>query len=413
METKKWLRIAIFNLAIVAGIGTVMRYKIGFEFPYFDQKYLQHAHSHFAFNAWLSHTIYVLMLYTMSHVPAARQKLYNRLIGVNLVLSYGMLISFLIQGYGVISIVLSTTAIFISYIFAALLYKDISAMSAENQSRQWFKAALLYNVLSSIGSFALAYLMMTRHLELKYYLASLYFFFFFQYNGFFTFACFGLFFAGVKQILPSFVYHRSVFYLLFAACVPAYFLSTLWADIPLVIYLSAIVAAAMQVFAWGWLLQSLRNSFASKTEVYNRARYLLTVIAIALSIKFLLQLGSTVPIISKLAFGFRPIVIAYLHLILLGIISVFLLAFIYQFRIIQFNRSASIGFVVLLIGVYLNEIVLAVQGIASFSYTPIPKVNLMLLILAAVMFIGALILVLSIRRNKGSDEVLTGTGPFS
>lgn len=167
MQTKRWLHFSLVNLAIVAGIGTLMRYKIGFEFPYLDQKYLQHSHSHFAFNAWLSHTIYVLMLFSMNHVPTARLKVYNKLIALNLVFSYGMLISFIIQGYGVVSIILSTASIFLSYIFAAMLYKDLSLLNTQNPSRHWFKAALLFNVLSSIGSFTLAYFMMTKHLELK------------------------------------------------------------------------------------------------------------------------------------------------------------------------------------------------------------------------------------------------------
>ena len=58
-------------------------------------------------------------------------------------------------------------------------------------------------------------------------------------------------------------------------------------------------------------------------------RYILLFVGFALSIKFLLQLGSTIPAISQLAFGFRPIVIAYLHLVLLAIITLFLLFYIY------------------------------------------------------------------------------------
>ena len=46
---EKWLHISILNLSIVALLGVIMRYKIGFEFPYFDQKHIHHSHSHFAF----------------------------------------------------------------------------------------------------------------------------------------------------------------------------------------------------------------------------------------------------------------------------------------------------------------------------------------------------------------------------
>ena len=54
-------------------------------------------------------------------------------------------------------------------------------------------------------------------------------------------------------------------------------------------------------------------------------KYILLFVGFALSAKFLLQLGSTIPALSQLGFGFRPIVIAYLHLVLLAVISLFLL----------------------------------------------------------------------------------------
>jgi hypothetical protein len=37
-----WLKIALFNLFFVAVLGLLMRYKIGFEFPFLNQKNLQH-----------------------------------------------------------------------------------------------------------------------------------------------------------------------------------------------------------------------------------------------------------------------------------------------------------------------------------------------------------------------------------
>ena len=57
-----WLKFSLFNLLLVAILGLLMRYKIGFEFPFLDQKNLQHSHSHFAFAGWISHTLMVLML---------------------------------------------------------------------------------------------------------------------------------------------------------------------------------------------------------------------------------------------------------------------------------------------------------------------------------------------------------------
>ena len=99
------------------------------------------------------------------------------------------------------------------------------------------------------------------------------------------------------------------------------------------------------------------------------------VVAVACSIKWLLQLGSTIPALSQLAFGFRPIVIAYLHLVLLAVISLFLLFYIYVNHYFYTSKPIKFGIILFSVGVFLNELVLAVQGIASFSYTLIPMVN--------------------------------------
>ena len=61
-DAPKWIRISLFNLLVVALLGVLMRYKIGFSFPFFDQKYLQHAHSHFAFAGWVSQMLMACMV---------------------------------------------------------------------------------------------------------------------------------------------------------------------------------------------------------------------------------------------------------------------------------------------------------------------------------------------------------------
>ena len=120
-----------------------------------------------------------------------------------------------------------------------------------------------------------------------------------------------------------------------------------------------------------------------------------------MSAKFLLQLGSTIPALSQLAFGFRPIVIAYLHLVLLAVISLFLLFYIYANPLIHYNKQIKTGIIIFSVGVLLNEVVLAVQGIASFSYTVIPLVNEMLFGAAIVLVSGIGIMVIySIKKVK-------------
>ncbi len=375
LNTAVWLRISIFNLFIVAFLGTLMRYKIGFPFPYFDQKNLQHAHSHFAFIGWVTHTLFVLMVGILQKdQPLLKVNKYRSLIIVNLVCAYGMIFSFIAQGYGAVSITLSTLSIFVAYVFAAYMFADLKR-GGDRPYRYWFTAALWFNIIASLGTFTLAFMMASHNFNQKLHLASLYYYLHFQYNGFFMFACMGILFSGIRELLPAYRFDNRIFWLFFGACVPAYFLSVLWIKMPLWLYVIVVLAAVAQVIAWLIFLGNIRKALPSRTALFERGKYLLLIVALALSVKLLLQLGSTIPAVSKLAFGFRSVIIAYLHLVLLAIISVFLVAYLYISGLIRSNRASAGWIMVFVVGVYINELILGIQGIASFSYTPVPYGN--------------------------------------
>jgi len=211
------------------------------------------------------------------------------------------------------------------------------------------------------------------------YLASIYYYLHFQYNGWFFFACMGLFFhfAALKSTDNPFFKKRSIcFYSLYSGILPINFMVK---HSYLVIRYHNRSGSNSSLYLVSFFVYDIKNKKESFKNYPIVLRYILGFVALALSIKFLLQLGITIPLISQLAFGFRPIVIAYLHLVLLAFVSLFLLFYIYANDFIKFNKSIKIGLLLFAIGVFLNEIVLAIQGIASFSYTVIPSVNELLL----------------------------------
>ena len=55
---------------------------------------------------------------------------------------------------------------------------------------------------------------------------------------------------------------------------------------------------------------------------------------------------------------------------------------------IAVTKKIKIGISIFTFGVILNEAVLAIQGIAAFSYTMIPKVNEILFLAAVILFVG-------------------------
>lgn len=398
---KFWLRFSVFNFLIVAFLGVLMRYKIAFSFPFFEQKHLQHAHSHFAFDGWITQTLFVLMIaYLQAQSGIFNFRKYQFLLVANLVAAYGMLVTFIIQGYGVYSITFATFSIVVSFSFAFVFYKDLLAIN-NNSAKKWFGAALLFNILSAIGTAYLSYLMANHIADQNKFLASLYFYLHFQYNGWFFFASMGLIINWLQHNLPQFKENRSIFLLFFLSCIPAYFLSTLWAKIPAWLYSLTVLAAILQVVAWVlFVVLVAKHWHYIKLKTGFLARLSLQLVALACSIKLLLQLGSTIPFLGKLAFGFRPIVIAYLHLILLAVFSLFLIGFSYIMNYLGTGKQVSKAIYVLIAGIFLNEFVLMVQGVAGFMYFPVPYVNEMLLLIAVFIFLGILMLLTAKRENK-------------
>jgi hypothetical protein len=121
---------------------------------------------------------------------------------------------------------------------------------------------------------------------------------------------------------------------------------------------------------------------------------------VALTIKLLLQVGSTHPALSQLAFGFRPIVIGYLHLVLLGVITIFILGYSISKNLLQVGNHFLTGVWLFVAGIIFNEILLMVQGVSGMSYTVLPRINELLLGAAIMMFFGILVFNWNIRNRK-------------
>ncbi len=398
----RWLKIAVINLLIVATLGVVLRYKILFPLPFIDQKHLLHGHSHFAFAGWITQALMTLLvIYLALQTEKPVYKKYRWLLAANLLTAYGMLIAFPIEGYGLYSIIFSTASILVSYVFAVYIWRDLNKLETRSPAHAWFKTAVFYNALSSLGAFALTIMMVERVIHQTWYLAAEYFYLHFQYNGWFFFGCMGLFTALISRFNVSKESLKNIFRLLAFASVPAYFLSTLWMPMPIWVYILVVLAAFAQVIGFIWLVNIIKEKWEDVSEYFSfTAKCIIGLSAAALSIKLLLQLGSTIPVLSTLAFGFRPIVIGYLHLVLLGVISLFLLGYIFSEMQFNLSKSTTAGLFIFAGAVILNEIVLMVQGVAAISYNTIPFVNEILLGTAILLFTGALLMSFAKRNNS-------------
>jgi len=387
---RRWLNISFFNLLLVAGLGVLLRYKIAFFLPFIEQNNVLHSHSHFAFAGWITQTLMVLLVYYLGfHKGELVIKRYRWLLYANLITAYGMLVSFIFEGYALFSISFSTLSLFASYFFAWYFWKDLDSIGKNKISHYWFKAGLLFSIISSIGVYYLAYMITNRIMHQNWYLASVYFFLHFQYNGWFFFAGMGLLVSRLELVITSIKKLQIIFWLFCLACIPAYFLSALWLPFPDIIYWIIIAAVIAQAAGWYLMIRLLyqnKSFIQTKFSVYGRILLLLS--AIAFTIKLILQSGSIHPALSQLSYSFRPIIIGYLHLVLLAVTTIFILGYIVSFQLTPVCKKMITGVFIFVSGIIINELLLMTQGVAALSYYSVPYMNELLFATALILFTG-------------------------
>src|SRR5690606_29499317 len=97
---------------------------------------------------------------------------------------------------------------------------------------------------------------------------------------------------------------------------------------------------------------------------------------------------SVIPALSTLSYSFRPIVIGYLHLVLLAVISLFIVGYSYTGGLLHINRLTIRATVVFAAGVIGNELLLMVQGTGGLAGMPIGHVPLLLAVAAGLLLVG-------------------------
>lgn len=396
-----WLRFSVFNFMIVAVLGVLMRYKIAFSLPIVDQKHVQEAHSHFAFYGWITQIIYVLIIrYLHGILPEQKLKKYNSLLIVNAVSAYLMVPSFIYNGYFWLSIAASTVALLTSFVFLSFLIKDLK--NVKDISKPWFIGGLFFAVISSVGVFNLSYMMMSGNITQTLYLGSTYYYLHFQYNGFFMFSCIGLLLNSLKNIganIPE-KENKLMFWLLFIGNVIGVGLSLLYMKMPLWLSIVIVLGALSQTAGAVKLYILVKRTWAQLVVNFSALqRFVLMYVGFAFFAKIVLQLGSNIPAVSQFAFGFRNVVIAYLHLILLMCISVFLLNQILATNVFKMTKPVITGLKLLLLGIFLNEAMLGLMGVFSIKYVAIPYAPELLLVISFLMLFALMLIFFSLKKK--------------
>ncbi|WP_276370129.1 hypothetical protein [Chryseolinea sp. H1M3-3] len=352
-----YIRLPLLFFFLASLFGIFLRWQFVWPTPGITYAYFLHGHSHTMFLGWVFNVLYIA--YTITYIQPVDQKIFKILFVLAQLLVVAMMISFPIQGYGTYSIIFSTLHTFVALSFVILFLKKTASLSSTSV---WFaRVSLIFFFISTAGPFSLGYIMANGLGQSQWYYFSIYYYLHFQYNGFFMFGVFSIFFhlLDTKQIHYDIQKAKSIGRWMAIACVPAYFLSVLWARPGLGYNLIAGLAGLIQLYVLASLIAFIMK--LQMTQHFSRPSYPLLVTALlAFSIKTILQFLSAFPSVAALAYELKPIVIAYLHLILIGVITALLLVW-YIEKEFLYHKALPGVIATFLIGFIGSEITLVLQ----------------------------------------------------
>ncbi|MEM7380144.1 MAG: hypothetical protein AAF361_02980 [Bacteroidota bacterium] len=368
---KEWSKISLVFFFLVALIGTLLRSApfIGIPLEYAN---LVHAHSHVAFQGWV-YTVMLLLLTTVFLKPGQiKRGLYPLQFKLTVIVVIGVLISFSLQGYALYSIIFSTLFQLLNYWFIFRFLKDLKSYEPivrNSISLRFVKTGLWLGLLSTVLPFGIGYLSAKGFAGTEAYQSLVYSFLHLQYNGWFLFVVLGLIlrFLDTKGISYHQKYMSLFYWFMTIAVIPAIALSLLGMEFVAFALAPAIVSAIFLSIAIVSFIKALPGNLIRTYKAKSIGSELFfTAFVISFILKMLLQILSVLPLFKTYAFFNKPIIIAYLHLSLIGTISFLLLAMMIEMKWLDTKGVAKAGSLLLILGFVATECLLVLTGFGIY-----------------------------------------------
>ncbi|HLR09699.1 MAG TPA: hypothetical protein VK136_10685 [Bacillota bacterium] len=399
-----FVHLSFFLFMLTALSGTYMR-ALPF-FPDMPVPYtnMLHAHSHVAILGWAFLGVFIIFL-TIGW-PVIKRKTYATLITCTILLvSLVMFAAFLYQGYGLYSIIISTIHIFIEYWAAIFIWQQLRKREEfATTGRLFIKGSLVALVISSLGPFSLGFIAANGLKDSFLFDMAIYFYLHFQYNGWLFLVLIGLFIFILqrKGIRTQTWVLKTGFWLYFISLFPGYLLSVLWVDLGRWSWILASIGSIGQWVAVILILMALLRTWTSlQSRIAQLTRVALAITWTLLFCKSTMELGLMVPGLAETVYNTRHVIIGYLHLTLLGFVSIFILTQYQLTGLLNGRRETNkLGFFLFLIGFILNEGVLFLLGLFAWLQWPtIPYSSNALFAAALFLVVGISIIWRSVLRK--------------
>lgn len=359
-----WTKAALLSFIVSALFGVIMRWAFVAELPdWIEYKNIRHAHSHVAMLGWLYSGLYIFIV----HAFRLDIKKYGPLFWWTQFSIIGMFISFPVQGYGTVSIIFSVLHIILSYVFILYVFRDLNHRRGDEQSVSvtFLKTSLIFLFISTLGTWSLGPILFSSAGRSTLYYGAIQFFLHFQFNGWFIFSMIAIFLQLMKKkgLVFSEGKLERFYYLLSVSCILTFALAITWSTPDKFIFWINSLGVIIQLLALIYLLKII---IPEQKEIREKLHYfgyfLFSLAFLGLVLKIAVQTSVAVPYIATISYTMRNFVIGFIHLLMLGSISIFLFAMIHE--IFQ-NKENGIrnGIYIFLAGFILSELLLFIQGV--------------------------------------------------
>lgn len=356
-----WTLAAVFSFVLAALLGLLLRVVYVIEFPeWLSFINVRHAHSHVAMMGWLFSGLFILIVYFFK----LKGSIYRFLFwGVQFTV-LGMLFSFSLQGYALFSILFTTLHLLLSYVFVVQVFRDLKDQNS-TAAITMLKTALILMLISTLGPWALGFIMNSGLKGSPFYYGVIQFFLHFQFNGWMIFAALAIFIKHLEllniPLEPS--RFKKFYYLLVVSCILTYALSITWSTPDNLIFWINSIGVIIQLGALVVFVNIIRKvKPILKEKLSNWAYFLMQIAFYCLVTKIVVQTLVAIPYLAVISYTIRNFVVGFIHLLMLGTLSLFIVSIVNQVRN-NTLKAEKLGITIFLVGFFGTELLLFVQGL--------------------------------------------------
>ncbi len=356
---RSWALYALLFFFCAALLGSVLRLSWIVELPFLDYKHILHAHSHVAIMGWCFLSVAVTLVLLLLKESLV-DPFYSRILILNSVAVFGMLVTFIYQGYGPISISFSTLHLLTAFGFAWRFLRGLRSQQ-DSSFKLFGRWSVYWMLVSSLGLWCIAPVSILLGKSHILYHMCVQFFLHFQFNGWFTFAIIAIVLAHYRDAITDLP--KYIFPVLQISLVLTFALSITWSNpFPWLFYTNSL-GVVLQAIAITGILYHLIPQIIRPLQYDNLASRLLLAGLFCLAMKVLIQLMVAIPVIAEISYTIRNFVVGFIHLTMLGSISLVVMAIMIKLEILPKGFRSRLGYISLLVLFVLMEVILFLQGI--------------------------------------------------